>query len=128
MLRNRHDVKPFKMAIRPGDTVVVIAGKDRGKRGQVLRTLPDRGQIVVQGVNLRKKHVKAGQSAAGTAALQGGIVDFEAPLSYSNVMIVCPNCGEPTRVKRVVLEGGRKAIECRKCGQPFEHLRRGEEQ
>jgi large subunit ribosomal protein L24 len=108
--------------------VVVIAGKDRGKQGEVLRTLPGARKIVVRGVNVLKRHVKAGQSAGGTKAVQGGVVDFEAPLSYSNVMLVCPHCNQPTRVKHTVLENGAKALECRQCGEPYERIRRTEVQ
>jgi len=108
--------------------VVVIAGKDKGKQGEVLRTLPGEAKIVVRGVNVMKRHAKAGQSAGGTKAIQGGVIDFEAPLSYSNVMLVCPHCNEPTRVKRVVLDNGTKAIECRNCGEPYERIKKVEVQ
>jgi large subunit ribosomal protein L24 len=114
--------------IAPGDTVVVTAGKDRGKQGEVLRTLPDTGEIVVKGVNILKRHTKSGQSRGGTKAIQGGIVDFEAPLDYSNVMLVCPACNRPTRIKHTVLESGRRAIVCRHCGEPYERVRRTEAQ
>ena len=108
--------------------MVVIAGKDKGKQGEVLRTLPHQSKIVVRGVNIAKRHAKAGQSAGGTKAIQGGVIDFEAPLSYSNVMLVCPRCNEPTRIKHTVLEGGVKAIECRNCGEPYERIKKVEVQ
>ena len=114
--------------LAPGDPVIVIAGKDRGKRGEVLRTLPAEGKIVVQGVNILKRHVKSGQSRGGTRAIQGGIVDYEAPLDYSNVMLLCPACDKPTRVGHTVQEDGRRALVCRSCGETYERVRKVEAQ
>ncbi|MDQ6637475.1 MAG: 50S ribosomal protein L24 [Candidatus Dormibacteraeota bacterium] len=117
-----------KPDLAAGDTVVVLAGKDRGKRGEVLRTLPAAGKIVVRGVNLKKRHTKAGSRVAGNVVQQGGIVDFESPLDYSNVMLFCPACERPTRIRHTVLEGGRKALECVKCGEPYQRVRKTEAQ
>ena len=128
MLTNKNATMPKRLDLAPGDTVVVIAGKDRGKRGRVLRTLPREHKIVVEGVNILKRHTKAGQSRGGTRAIQGGIVDFESPLDYSNVMLVCPSCNRPTRVKHTVLESGARVIECRHCGEPYERVRKTEAQ
>src|SRR5437764_7924204 len=128
MLRQKEKPKQRWRDLAPGDTVVVIAGKDKGKQGEVLRTLPGKGKIVVRCVNIAKRHAKAGQSAGGTKAIQGGVIDFEAPLSYSNVMLVCPHCSEPTRIKHTVREGGVKALECRHCGEPYERIKKVEVQ
>src|SRR5918912_710176 len=128
MLTNKPQEKRRWLDLAPGDTVVVIAGKDKGKQGQVLRTLPGSGQIVVRGVNILKRHSKAGRSVGGVKAIQGGIVDFEAPLAYSNVMLICPSCGKPTRVKHTVLENGRRTSQCRLCGEPYERVRTVEQQ
>ena len=128
MLKNKPQPKLKRLDLAPGDPVVVVAGKDRGKHGEVLRTLPREGKVVVRGVNILKRHTKAGRSAGGNRAIQGGIVDFEAPLSYSNVMLVCPSCNQPTRIRHTVLESGTKAIECVKCGEPYERVRRSEAQ
>ena len=128
MLRNKPRPPRRYLDLAAGDPVVVIAGKDRGKRGEVLRTLPDSGQIVVRGVNILKRHVKSGQSAGGTRAIQGGIVDYEAPFAYSNVQLVCPACEQPTRLRHTVLESGTRALECAKCGQPYERTQRVEQQ
>jgi large subunit ribosomal protein L24 len=108
--------------------VIVIAGKDKGKQGEVLRTLPDQHKIVVQGVNILKRHTKAGARRGGTTVTQGGIVDFEAPLDYSNVMLVCPSCGKPTRTKHTVIESGARVLVCRHCGEPYERVRKTEAQ
>jgi len=126
VLKNKPRLALRRLDLAPGDPVVVVAGKDRGKRGEVLRTLPREQKIVVKGVNILKRHTKAGRSAGGTRAMQGGIVDFEAPLAYSNVRLVCPSCDRPTRVRHMVLDSGRKALQCARCGEPYERVQRTE--
>ena len=128
MLRNKPKPKATRLDLAPGDPVVVVAGKDKGKHGEVLRALPREGKIVVKGVNILKRHTKAGRSAGGNKAIQGGIVDFEAPLAYSNVMLVCPMCHQPTRIRHTVLEGGQKALLCVRCDAPYERVRQMEQQ
>jgi len=96
--------------IRKNDTVVVIAGRERGKTGKVLRVLHDRGRVLVEQVNLIKRH----QKPRGVQS-PGGIVEREASLHASNVQLVCPECGAMTRVGRKVLGDGRKVRICRKC-------------
>ena len=128
MLKNKPKAKARRLDLAPGDTVVVTAGKDRGKTGEVLRTLPRQARIVVQGVNVVRRHTKAGQTVGGNRVMQGGVIDFESPLDYSNVMLVCPSCNRPTRIRHTVLESGTKAIECVKCGEPYERVRRSEAQ
>jgi large subunit ribosomal protein L24 len=117
---------PRFLDIRAGDTVLVIAGRDRGKRGQVARTLPSTGKIVVSGINLRKKHTRSGsartRSGATSQVIQGGIVDFEAPLAYSNVMLVCPSCDKPTRIRHTVLPDGERGRVCSNCGEVTEQV------
>ena len=97
--------------IRRNDTVVVMAGKDRGKRGRVLKILPSTNRVIVEGVNFVKRHTKANPSQN----VKGGVVEREAPLHASNVQLVCPECGAPTRVGRRELGDGRKVRICRKC-------------
>ncbi len=109
--------------IHKNDTVQVIAGKDRGKRGVVLRTLPGLGKIVVKGVNMAKRHQRAMQQKAGTKVLQGGIVDFDAPLDYSSVMLVCTKCDKATRIRKTTLPTGKTAIVCVHCGEVYERVR-----
>ena len=127
MLRNQKQTKRQYLDLAPGDPVVVIAGKDKGKRGEVLRTLPDQRKIVVKGVNILKRHVKSGQSRGGTRAIQGGIVDYEAALSYSNVQLVCPACEKATRLGTTILDSGDKALICKKCGSTYERVRKVEQ-
>ncbi|MCS7283451.1 MAG: 50S ribosomal protein L24 [Anaerolineae bacterium] len=103
--------------VKKGDTVEVIAGDDRGQRGQVLRVLPKENRVVVSGVNLVKKHQRPVR--AGRGQIQPGIIQFEAPIHISNVMPVCPHCKEPTRVGFNRSEDGRKVRICKRCNQTF---------
>ena len=97
--------------VKKNDNVVVLSGRDRGKRGRVLRVVPAKNRVVVEGVNFIKKHTKPNPQRN----IQGGIVEREAALHASNVQIVCPECGRPTRVGRKVLEDGTRVRFCRKC-------------
>jgi large subunit ribosomal protein L24 len=97
--------------IRKNDNVVVITGKDRGKRGRVLKVVPDNNRLIVEGVNLIKRHTKPNPQRN----VKGGVVEREAALHASNVQIVCPECGKPTRVGKKILGDGRKVRVCRKC-------------
>ena len=98
------------MNIRKNDTVLVIAGKDRGKEGKVRKALPRNAKVIVEGVNMIKRHSKA-----RGAARQAGIIGLEAPLDASNVMLICNKCNKPTRVGFRFLGDGRKARICRSC-------------
>jgi large subunit ribosomal protein L24 len=104
--------------IRSGDTVEVITGKDRGKRGVVRRTMPDEQRIVVEGVARQKRHTKAGVKGAA----QGGIVDFSAPIAYSNVQLVCNRCDRRTRIAREGEHDGAAHITCKHCGERYERV------
>jgi len=97
--------------IRRNDTVLVRTGKDRGKRGRVLKVLPATNRLVVEGVNLIKRHTKPNPGRN----IKGGIVQREASVHASNVQIVCPECGAHARVGHRVLGDGRKVRICRKC-------------
>jgi large subunit ribosomal protein L24 len=92
------------MKVKKGDTVEVIAGKDAGKRGRVLRVVRDRERVVVEGVNMIKRHTRPNPQRR----IQGGVVEREAPIHVSNVMVVSPESGEATRVGFKILEDGRK--------------------
>ena len=104
-----------KMTIRKGDTVKVIAGKDRGKTGKVLRSVPEKSRVVVEKVNMVKKAMRPTQQNP-----QGGIMSVEAPIHVSNVMVVCPECKQPTRVSHRVNEAGKKVRVCKKCGKDID--------
>lgn len=107
----------MKVKIKKGDTVEVISGADKIKRGEVIKVLPKERRIVVQGVNLHKKHVS--QIQAQGRNLSPGIIEFELPFDISNVMLVCPKCDEPVRVgfRR---EGDDVIRVCKNCGAEFE--------
>ncbi|MGH7869427.1 MAG: 50S ribosomal protein L24 [Candidatus Dormibacteraceae bacterium] len=128
MLKNKPLPRWRPLGLAPGDTVKVIAGRERAKIGTILRTLPRQDKVVVQGINLRKRHVKAGQRVAGNRIMQGGIVDFEAPIARSNVMLICPACNQTTRIKHIELASGEKAVECIHCHEPYERVRKVEAQ
>jgi large subunit ribosomal protein L24 len=102
--------------IKKDDTVMVMSGKDRGKEGRVVRVSPRDGRVMVDGVALAKKHMRASgkRSTGGQQLQQGGIIDAETYIDISNVQIVCRSCGRPTRVGHRV-EGGVKVRICRKC-------------
>ncbi|MBN1285128.1 MAG: 50S ribosomal protein L24 [Anaerolineae bacterium] len=104
--------------IRKGDLVEVITGKDIGVRGQVLRVDPKKGRVVVEGVNIVRKHQRPQQ--AGRSQIQPGIIEFEAPIDLSNVMLVCPHTDEPTRVGFRTREDGVKVRVSKKSGQDID--------
>ena len=97
--------------LRKNDNVVVTAGKDRGKRGRVLKVLRDSNRLVVEGVNFISRHTKPNPQKN----IKGGVMKREAPLHASNVQLVCPECGAQTRIGHKLLGDGRKVRICRKC-------------
>jgi large subunit ribosomal protein L24 len=97
--------------VKKNDNVIVITGRDRGKKGRVLRVVPGKTRVVVEGVNFIKKHTKPNPQRN----IKGGIVEREAALHASNVQIVCSECGKPTRVGHRRLDDGSAVRFCRKC-------------
>ena len=104
--------------IKKGDTVEVIAGKDLGQQGQVLKVFPKDDRAIVERINVVKKHQRPVQ--AGRQQTQGGIIEKELPLHLSNVMLVCTQCKQPTRVGFRINEEGRKVRVCKKCKQDID--------
>jgi len=100
-----------KTRIRRDDEVVVIAGRDKGLRGKVIRTLPTDGKVLVAKVNMVKRHTRASQNS------KGGIIEKEAPISLSNVQYYCPSCKKGIRLGIKVLEDARKVRTCKACGE-----------
>lgn len=98
--------------IKKNDKVIVLTGKEQGKIGAVLKVDPEKGRAIVEKVNMVKRHTKAGRSVS-----QGGIVEKEASIHISNIMLICNKCAEPTRVGRRILEDGSKTRFCKKCGE-----------
>ena len=103
-----------KMNVKKGDKVVVLSGKDKGKESVIIRALPAEGKVVVEGVAVVKKAVRPTAQNQ-----QGGFVEKEAAIDVSNVMLVCPKCGKPTRVGHDVNDKGDKVRVCKKCGAQF---------
>lgn len=101
-----------KLHVKKGDSVVVLSGKDKGKKGKVIEALPKKGKVVVEGVNKVKRHAKPTQQMP-----QGGILVKEAPLNSAKVMLVCPACDKPTRIKKTALANGKMARTCKHCGE-----------
>jgi large subunit ribosomal protein L24 len=98
--------------IKRDDTVIVISGKDKGKRSKVLRVIPKDKKVIVDNVNVVKKHQRPTQKMR-----EGGIIEQPSPIDISNVMLVCPNCDQKTRVGFKFLEDGSKVRYCKKCGE-----------
>ena len=103
------------MHVKKGDTVKILSGKDKGKTGEILRSIPQRQRVVVEKCNMVKKAMRPPQQNP-----QGGITTVEAPLHVSNVMLVCPNCKEATRTSKRVNEQGKKVRVCKKCGKDID--------
>ena len=98
------------LSVKREDIVLVLTGKNKSKRGRVISVIPSTRKLVVEGVNVKKKHMKPNKQYQ-----QGGIIEKEAPVYVSNVMLVCPKCDKPTRIGNKVLEDGRKLRVCKKC-------------
>jgi len=103
-----------KFHVKRGDTVAVIAGKDKSKTGKVLRILPKKDSVLVEGLNMVKRHMRARGNEPG------GIVEKESPLHISNVLLYCDKCKKPVRSRINVLDDGNKVRVCSKCGDSFD--------
>jgi large subunit ribosomal protein L24 len=102
------------MNIKRDDTVLVIAGKDKGKRGRVREVRPADNKVIVEGINIVKKHTKGRMGAR-----QAGVIEQEAPMATNKVMVVCPKCDRGTRIGHSFLGNGQKVRQCRNCGEVF---------
>ena len=100
-----------RMKLRKGDRVVVLSGKDIGKEGEITRVIPERNRVIIDGINVAKRHQRATRST-----MQGGIIDKDMPIDASNVAILCAECG-PTRVGYRIDDDGVKTRVCKKCGK-----------
>lgn len=99
------------MKIKTGDNVAIIAGKDKGKTGQVMRIMKKRNAVVVKKVNVKKRHIKK------TTTRAGDIIQFEAPVDASNVKVICPQCKKATRIGYTIPKDGKKRRMCKKCNE-----------
>jgi large subunit ribosomal protein L24 len=104
-------MKKIKTYLRKNDRVMVMAGKDRGKVGKILAILPAKGRARVEGAQMVKRHTKPGP------ANSGGIIEKEASIHLSNLMLLCPKCTDPVRISRKILDDGSKVRLCKKCGE-----------
>lgn len=104
-----------KLHVKKGDKVKVLSGKDKGKEGEILKAFPKQSRVIVKGVNIVKKHVRPTQDNP-----QGGIVEKEAPIHSSNVMVICGSCGAPSRLGKKVLDNGEKVRYCKKCEEDID--------
>ena len=102
------------MKVVKDDKVLILSGNNKGKTGKVLKVLPKNNRIIVEGINFIKKHSRPTQKNP-----QGGIIEKEAPIHVSNVMVICPECDTPTRVGSKKLENGKKVRVCKNCGEMF---------
>jgi large subunit ribosomal protein L24 len=100
------------MHVHREDTVLVLTGKDRGKKGRVIRVFPEGNKALVEKINMVKRHTRPNQQLP-----QGGILEKEAPIHLSNLQVICAKCGKATRVSHKTLAGGEKARACKKCGE-----------
>ena len=105
-----------KVHVKTGDTVVVLSGKDKGQKGNVVAVSPKESKVIVEGINKVKKHVKPGRMGQ-----QGGIIEAEGAIYSSKVQVICPKCGKPTRIAHKILEDGSKVRVCKNdgCGAEF---------
>jgi large subunit ribosomal protein L24 len=109
------DKEKKSLHVKIGDRVVVTAGKDKGKMGNIKKSIPAKSKVVVEGVNM----VTKAQRPQPMMGIQGGLIKKEAPLDSSNVMVVCPACEKPTRIKHAVVDG-KKVRVCKKCGEQLD--------
>ncbi len=107
-------MKVSKVHVKKDDQVVILSGKDKGKKGKVLAVSPKEGKVIIEGCNMVTKHVKPKQMGQ-----TGGIVKAEGALYASKVMLVCPKCGKPTRLAHKILSDGTKERLCKHCGETF---------
>jgi large subunit ribosomal protein L24 len=101
----------MKTKLKKGDLVKVVTGKDKGKTGKIISFVPKKNRVIVEGVKIIKKHEKATQTS------KGGIIEKEAPIDISNIMLVCPHCNKPTRIASKFLDDGTKVRVCQKCNE-----------
>jgi large subunit ribosomal protein L24 len=101
--------------VKKGDTVYILSGKDKGKKGKVLEVVPDDMMVLVEGVNMTTKHKKPRSRNQA-----GGILHQESPVNSSKVMLICEKCGKPTKVAKELFDNGQKARTCKKCGEVIE--------
>lgn len=104
-----------RLSVRRGDRVLILSGKDKGKKGKVIASMPGEGKVKVEGINIIKKHAKPTQKVP-----QGGIREMEAAIAAAKVMVICPACSKPTRVGKKVAADGRRIRVCGRCRESLD--------
>lgn len=107
-------MKVAKLHVKKGDKVLVLSGKDGKKIGKVITALPAEGKVIVEGINLVKKHIRAGKR------VKSGVHEQEAPIYSSKVMVVCPSCQKATRIQKKIQKDGARVRACKKCGESLD--------
>ncbi|RCX12782.1 LSU ribosomal protein L24P [Anaerobacterium chartisolvens] len=107
-----------KVHVKKGDMVYVLSGKDKGKKGKVLKVITDESMVLIEGVNMSTKHVKPRNRYQ-----QGGIIHQESPINSAKVMFVCERCGTPAKIGKRVLDNGQKARICKKCNEVIDIIK-----
>jgi large subunit ribosomal protein L24 len=105
------------LTVKKGDQVQVLAGKDKGRQGKVIQTLPKENAVIVDGINIVTRHQRPRQNTRSTPATQTGRIQKPAPMSAGKVMLICPRCDKPTRVGHTIGEGGHRVRTCKRCGE-----------
>lgn len=103
------------LGIKKNDTVLVIRGDEKGKKGRVIAVQKEKDRLLIESINMIKKHMKPSKKQT-----QGGIIEKEAPIHRSNIMLICSKCNKPTRISHRMLENGKKIRACKKCGEVIE--------
>ncbi len=103
------------LGIKKNDTVLVIRGDEKGKKGRVIAVQKEKDRLLIESINMIKKHMKPSKKQT-----QGGIIEKEAPVHRSNIMLICSKCNKPTRISHRMLENGKKIRACKKCGEVIE--------
>ena len=106
-----------KIRLRKGDEVIVLAGKDKGRRGKIIGTSPDRGTVIVEGLNMVTRHQRPRGRTGRTPGAQLGAIQKPSPLSISKVVLVCPKCGKEAKIASTVVSDGSRGRMCKKCGE-----------
>lgn len=115
MIRRQKPRFEGRLRLKKGDEIIVLAGKDKGKRGKIIETLPDEGRVIVDGVNIVTKHQRTGGTGRATPKTQTGIIHMPAPMCSAKVMLVCPKCSKPARISSGTTSDGTKSRRCSKC-------------
>ncbi len=120
-MKKKKPVYEAKLNLRKGDEVIVLAGKDKGKRGKIIQTIPEQGRVIVDGVNVVTRHQKS-RSSSSRAMVKQQLGEMHVPMGVgvAKVMLICPKCNKETRMARVAGSDGKFVRNCRKCGQPVD--------